>query len=298
MAKRKKLRHVKIVDEELVSTTIGYVENKKTNPLFLIVLFGIFLAFLYYVPEINEYVETKRGNTVYRNNTNNLVKKVFNQNDKGKEFAYKDSPTITIKEVSIEDFKLNNDKFVFKIKNNSNENIDFGKNSYYLYLKDSEGIINDRISLLNMVIMANSEKSLTFDINSTNINTLFVDELKDEYLEDVVLTDNLLTCYLENEAYTYEFLDLKLINETYSYQTNSASEIIINKYQKLFDKNSKINGIEASYHVSEASDLYYSLKVYLDVVDLTQLNDNNFFIKGENSKTINFEMEQQGFKCS
>ena len=67
MAKRKKLKNVVIAPDELTPTTIGYLAEKKSNPLFLLFIFAVLFLFLYYIPDINKYIEKKRGND-YTNN--------------------------------------------------------------------------------------------------------------------------------------------------------------------------------------------------------------------------------------
>ena len=62
MAKRKKLKNVVIAPDELKPTTIGYLAEKKSNPLFLLFIFAVLFLFLYYIPDINKYIEKKRGN--------------------------------------------------------------------------------------------------------------------------------------------------------------------------------------------------------------------------------------------
>ena len=53
MAKRnKKLKNVQISNEELVPTTIGYLETRQKGPFLLIFIFAVLFATLYFMPQI------------------------------------------------------------------------------------------------------------------------------------------------------------------------------------------------------------------------------------------------------
>ena len=57
MAKRnKKLKNVQISNEELVPTTIGYLETRQKGPFLLIFIFAVLFATLYFMPQITNYM--------------------------------------------------------------------------------------------------------------------------------------------------------------------------------------------------------------------------------------------------
>lgn len=298
MAKRKKLKNVKINEQELTPTVIGYLDEKKANPLFLIVVFGILLAFLYYLPEINQYVEQKRGND-YSGNVPYVPsdnEEKFEQNDAGKEFDFSEASMIVMNEITFSDFKVVDDTLSLVAKNNSSKMIELGQYGYYIYLKDSDGSINDAIKLDEIVVLEESEKDLVFNIESISISKVFIDVFKEEYVNEVTLVDNKLTCTLEDETYIYNFENDTLINEKYIYQTYDASDSLIYKYQKRKEKYEVYEGVEINF--DDNNGLYYEVLVDVNIADTTKLNDENIFYKTFKPKVIKFKMKENGYSCS
>lgn len=298
MAKRKKLKNVKISEQELTPTVIGYLNEKGASPLFLIIVFGILFIFLYYLPEINVYVEQKRGN-VYNNNVpsvSNNNEEEFSQNDAGKEFAITDDVKILLNEITLSEFNLEENVLSFKVKNNSNKIVDLSQNEYYLYLKDSEGVVNETIKLDDLVILENSEQELSFEIVSVSVSKIIIDTFKEDYISEISLVDNKLTCSLDDETYIYEFNNNEIIFETYIYEVNDASESLIYKYQKQKERYEEIEGVEIN--LSSNFGLFYEIKADLSVVDIAKLNDDNLFEKDMKAKIIKFKMEDNGYSCS
>lgn len=298
MAKRKKIKDVKIIEQELTPTILGYLDEKKASPLFLIIVFGILLAFLYYLPEINQYVEQKRGND-YSNNvpfvpSDNEEK--FEQNDSGKEYDFSEDASIVMNEITFSDFKLVNDSLSFVAKNNSSKMIDIGQYGYYIYLKDSDGNINDAIKLDDIVVLEESEKDLVFNIESISVSKIFIDVFKEEYINEITLVDNTLTCTSEDETYIYSFENDVLVNEIYIYQTYDASDSLIYKYQKRKEKYEVYDGVEISF--DDDNNLYYQVNVDVNIADTTKLNDENIFDKTYKPKVINFKLKEKGYSCS
>lgn len=298
MAKRKKLKNVKISEQELTPTVIGYLNEKGASPLFLIIVFGILFVFLYYLPEINVYVEQKRGND-YRNNVPSVPnnnEEEFTQNDAGKEFSITNDVNILLNEITLSEFNLEENTLFFKVKNNSNKIVDLSQNEYYLYLKDSDGLVNETIKLDDLVILENSEQEISFEIVNVSVSKLIIDIFKEDYINEISLVDNKLTCSLEDETYIYEFNNNEIIFESYIYEVNDASESLIYKYQKQKEKYEEIEGIEIN--LSSNFGLLYEIKADLRVVDIAKLKDDNFFAKNIKAKIIKFKMEENNYSCS
>lgn len=297
MAKRKKLKNVKISEQELTPTILGYLDEKKASPLFLVIVFGILLAFLYYLPDINKYVEEKRGN--YYNTMPSVPgenEEKFEQNDAGKEYDFSENTSIVMNEITFSDFKFENDSLSFVAQNNSNKMIDVGKYGYYIYLKDSDGNINDAIKLDDIVVLEKSEKDLVFNIESISISKVFIDVFKEEYINEVTLIDNTLTCTLNEDTYVYGFDNNNLINETYIYQTYSASDNLVYHYQKRKEKYEVYDGVEID--IDDTDGLYYKVYVDVNIADTTKLNDDNIFDKTFKPKVIKFKLEENGYSCN
>lgn len=298
MAKKNKIKNVVINNEELTPTVLGYLEEKSASPLFLLIVFGIFFAFLFFVPEINKYIEKLRGND-YSNNvpyvpSDNDPK--YDRNDAGTEFVFSEEPSIVINEITFSDFTLDSDTLSFKVVNNSDAIVDFSQKDYYIYLKDSDGTLNDIIKLDDLVILSKGKKEYNFTIKSINISKIFIDIFKDDYIAEINLNDNKLTCYLEKETYVYTFNNNTLSNLTYTYQDYAPSDSIIYQYKKKKERFELLEGV--SITMSENNGLLYEINFDLSKGDITKLNDTNMFDATYKPKVINFKMQEKGYSCS
>lgn len=298
MAKRKKLKNVKISEQELTPTVIGYLNDKGASPLFLIVIFGILFAFLYFLPEVNVYIEGKRGNN-YSNNVSGVpdnVENEFSKDDTGKEFDFKKDTQIVIKEISFSNFVIDQDKITFVVKNNSDKIVDFTQQEYYLYLKDSDGLVNEALLIKDLVILENKEQDISLSVDDSEYSKIFIDKFKEEYISDIVLTDDTLTCILEDDKYIYEFEDDEMIYETYVYESDESSEQLLTKYQNDQEALSKLDGVDVT--MSSIEGIYYKVRVDLANANIETLDDANFFLKEEKAKMIKIKMENNGYYCS
>lgn len=297
MAKKKKIKNVVINNQELTPTVLGYIQEKNGSPIFLILVFGIFLTFLYFVPEVNKYIEKKRGND-YSNNVPFVPEKneTVVINDIGKELEYKDDLIITIKDLTFTDFLLESDELSFKITNISKDIIEYDDNKLYLYLKDIDGMINDIIGLDDIVILEKKSKDYSYKIDSINIKNIIVDELKEEYLPDVSLNDNKLVCNLDQETYTYEFNDSKYIKLTQSYINTYPLESVKSKYSYLKSQMEKEKGVTITYDGTNG--INFNMIIETNEADLTKIKSKNAFNKDASAKLIKFKMEERGFSCS
>ena len=298
MAKRKKLKNIKINEQELTPTVIGYLNEKGASPLFLIILFGILFVFLYYLPEINVYIEQKRGNDYSSNvpTVPNDNEEDYSQTDIGKEFEFSLDTKIVLKELMLSDFKLDSDVITFNAKNNSNKIIDLSQNDYYLYLKDENGEINDIIYFNDLVLLENKEQKMSFTVNSVSIKNIIVDTFKEEYIKEISLVNDTLTCVLDEETYIYKFEESILKIQTYIYENSDPQESLIYKYQNLKEKYDELEGVEVI--LSTHAGLSYKMIVDSNLVDFDKLNDNNLFVNNVEDKIIKFIMENNGYLCS
>ena len=140
MAKRKKLKNVVISNQELTPTTIGYLNEKDGGILFVIVAFGIFFAFLYFVPDINQYIEKLKGNDVNQNIPyipDDPVVEEERQDDSGKEFDFNLDSKIVIGDLTFSKFSANVDTISLSVVNTSKEIVNCSEEEYYIILKNT-----------------------------------------------------------------------------------------------------------------------------------------------------------------
>lgn len=297
MAKQKKLKNVKINEEELTPTVIGYLNEKKSSPFFLIILFAILFAFLYFVPDIDVYVNKMLGKDVADNGYVPYVKKEFNQNDAGKKFEFAKSTEINIKEITLTDFVIDNNMLSFTLKNNDTNLVDFGAYEYYLYLKGEDGSTTDIISMDDLIVYESNSKSVSYDLSgSLDVKNIIIDSFKDEYLNEIELLNNTLTCSLREYTYIYSFDNNKLVNVSYKYDVEAASNSLIDKYNKLKDTYSTYDGVTVL--LDAKTQMHYTLNVDLSIADVSLLNDEKLFNKDVLAKKIDYKMSVEGYSCN
>ncbi len=297
MAKRKKLKNVVISKEELTPTTIGYLNEKGGGMLFLLIVFGIFFVFLYFVPEINEYIEKKRGND-YSQNTPTIPDEpdvVEKQNDLGKEFDFDSKTKIIIDNLTFSNFSVDVDTISLKVKNSSDDIKNFEELEYYLYLKNSEGVIISIINLDEILLLEGKENEYSFSVDNVDISKIIIDVLKEEYLDDLAIIDNKLTCTSGGVTYIYNFMDNNLNNVTYTYNS-SINDSSVNYYKNESERLKDIDGVEIN--IDEENDFKFELKIDLTKSDIKNIEDYYIFDKTYKPEVVNYKMQEEGYSCS
>jgi hypothetical protein len=85
MSKKNKFdyKNLKINEENLAITKIGEMPNEEKNPLFLLLVFGIFLIFVFFLPNIVNYTLsfriTNKGDSRFYFNTKNYFIELYNE---------------------------------------------------------------------------------------------------------------------------------------------------------------------------------------------------------------------------
>lgn len=297
MAKRKKLKNVVISNEELTPTTIGYLNEKDGGIFFLFIVFGIFFAFLYFVPEINQYIETKRGNDYSQNNPTVPENPVVEENETnaGKEFDFNQETTIVMGELVFSGFKTDIDTISLKVKNNSKNIINCEEKEYYLILKNEEGKISNIINLGEIVVLSEAQTDYSFSVSSVDISKIIIDELSEKYLENLVLNDNKLTCSMSGASYIYDFNEDNLKSITYTY-TSLLGDSSSSYYKGEAERLKEFEGIEVK--AIEETNFVFDLKIDLAKVDKKNLEDYYIYEIDQKPEVVNYKMKELGYSCS
>ena len=297
MAKRKKLKNVVISNEELTPTTIGYLNEKDGGIFFLFIVFGIFFAFLYFVPEINQYIETKRGNNYNQNppivEDTPIIEE--EKNDIGKEFDYNKETIIVIEELTFSKFETSVDSINFNVENSSKNIKNCAEDEYYLILKNKDGKVSDIINLGDIVLLSEAQNDYSYVINNIDINKIIIDKLDEQYLDDLILVDNKLTCSMNAATYIYNFNENKLTNVIYMF-TSPLGDSSSNYYKGEVERLKEFEGIDVK--TLEETNFIFELKVDLEKVDKNNLEDYYIFEINQKPEVINYKMKELGYFCS
>ena len=313
MAKRKKFsyKNLKINQEELAVTKIGEMPNINKSPLFLLVIFGILLVFIFFLPDVVKYITNEDG-TVMNNGTNNS-----DSNDNPDDMASNDLEFYDLKpnlSLNIEDgivasdFVLSNNQISFKVTNNLANRFYFGKHNYFIELYDNDRTLLERIILGKDAIAKGESLNFNFKIKTDTQNNatqiVFVEKTVDDY-PNITLNknssgDEILVCTHNGETINYTFQNdqLKAINDLITQNAGTN-----NYQQNLYLWQSKVasyNQLEGFTATLSSTTNGFNVNIMIDIAtgDINGANNNIYYSSDNLPKVINFEMEARGFDCN
>ena len=121
MPKKKKINYkiLKINEESLSTTTIGFMPNEEKGPFFVIVLFALLLSIVFFLPDILNYINNRNMGEVNIPPSINsgLSGKPTTSEEEVKMYDLIDNLSINLDNVlTINNFKLNDNTINFRIK--------------------------------------------------------------------------------------------------------------------------------------------------------------------------------------
>lgn len=324
MGKKKKKLEVKLSDQELVPSTIGYLEESKSGPFGLFLLFAVFIAVAIFLPNITEYVNKLLGRSdveletpiveVEENKTDEKkIIDVMHDLSDGLEFTFNG---LKFSNFEVQPYANNLFKYYisFDIENAVDKSVDFSSNKYFIETYDSDStmlarhIIDDFTSTTSKIITAKSKVNVSLDLSSneySNISKiLIVIKKQDDYPNyDLELVNNVytLTCISNTNTINYIFdknNNLTSIKDTLRVSNDGTSNYSSKLLQStsLVSKYNNINGV--SSNIIELSN-GFTMTTDIDVtkVKINELDSNIYYDSNTKVKVIKFEMEARGYSC-
>lgn len=316
MAKNKKekfnYKNVKINEEELSITKIGEMENAEQSPFLIFLLFGIILAFVFFLPTIVNFIkgpDEKLDYSLINNKTNEEVKE--NTDSETAESAYylvQDSLVINLEEgIGIAKFSLNGNEFSFEVTNSRGSRFYFNKDNYFLELYSEDNTLLERFLLSDKVVASNATETFHYTVSSnTALNMKKVTFVKKAIADypNVVLEKNnnqeeILVCSNANENLTYKFQNEKLISiaDVVNYSANSVDYATnLAKWQAESEKLNAMNGIQSLF-VNAGNGFVVNTSLDLKNVNLSNVDNVHYYAYETLAKVVSFEMNARGFRC-
>lgn len=313
MAKKKKFSYKNLVvnEEELAITKIGEMPNPNKSPIFLFIVFGILIIFVFFLPDIVKHIEEKNNVT-----TNSPVIEKENPVEEipEKELVYYDlSSTLSVnleEGIKVNNFITTDNTISFIITNNKSSKFYFSKRNYFLELYTEDKTLLERVILSKDSIASESNKTFTYDIldaTATNVKKIVFVEKDIEDYPNVILEKNdaseeILTCVKDYETITYKFQSSKLssITDIVSYaQTTSDLDYHMNlmKWQERVTTYNNIPGVSSSF-ISNETGFIVNTVLDLPNVKISSVENENYYAYETLAKVVNFEMEARGFSCN
>lgn len=311
--KNKRYKNIKLEQNELTPTAIGIFESKKKSAIGTVVILGIFILAVIFLPDISEYVNKyinqTPGTTPKPTTPNNKPNTPPKDNDDNFT-AFVDNLKITNDDITISNFVIDevNLTISYDVTNNLNNSENIEALNYYLEIYNTEQTLIERVKLANEITLSNGAFT-TFKRNITteSATTIGFIAIIKKTINDyplVELTNNeggigSMVCSNAHEKVTYKFNEEKLKEVTHeaSYlntETNYQALYEANKL-KANNYNSKL-GIASTFFEHENG---YNITtiVNLNEIDRTYIFNADSFKIDTEPKVVKFEMEAQGFKC-
>ncbi len=312
--KKKRYKNIKLEQSELTSTPIGIFENKRKNSIGTVIILGIFILAVIFLPEISEYVNKYINSTKPINKPSAPITKPptpDTPDDNNDNFTvFVDGLRITNEEITVSNFVIDQENLTisYDITNNLNSAKNIEELNYFLEIYNQEQTLIERVKLAKEHILnSGAFANFTGNISTESATTIgFVSIVKkniDEYplyeLKNSEEGNGVLVCTNNHEKVTYKFQDLKLkeVTSEASYLKTDSD------YDKLYETNkikstsynnklgivSTLFEHETGYNITSSIDLKEASRMYL-------FNADSFKLDTE-PKVVKFEMETQGFKC-
>lgn len=307
MAKDKK---VEIIDEELTPTVLKTIKEKKSNVIWLIIIFAIFIAVVVFLPDIAKYVEDyMNGNdttpVVPNNSTQDDTEIDEEEEEEISEYQLVDGLQIDFDDFSLTNFVVANNQISFSITNKGTNLLNFSQLDYFLNLYNSNNMLVQRIMITDVLVSANNTVSVSYEIVEPNIVSLsFIEISEEEYPAHVLTTDEAgnatLTCTNGYETVNY----LLTNNQVYAIEdifnvpiTDANYGTLYSSYQALATTYNTINGITSRVTL-ENNGLNFRTDIDLNTVDENNFNSIVYYPLNTDARVMNFELEANGYNCN
>lgn len=311
--KNKRYKNIKLEQNELTPTAIGIFESRRKSSIGTVLILGIFILAVIFLPDISEYVNKyinqTPGTTPKPTTPNNKPNTPPKDNDDNFT-AFVDNLKITNDDITISNFVIDevNLTISYDVTNNLNNSENMEALNYYLEIYNTEQTLIERVKLANEITLSNGAFT-TFKRNITteSATTIGFIAIIKKTINDyplVELTNNeggigSMVCSNAHEKVTYKFNEEKLKEVTHeaSYLNTETNYQVLYEANKLKanNYNSKL-GIASTFFEHENG---YNITtiVNLNEIDRTYIFNADSFKIDTEPKVVKFEMEAQGFKC-
>ncbi len=315
MAKKKdkKYKYVVLENKELQSQTIGVINNKK-NPIAIIIIFIVFIAVVFFLPEITEYIKTKTSKEPEIVDKTPIKSDEIDKSDdiveEPKRILFADTSVIENEQMIINNFVKKFDliyEINFDITNILTEGLDLNSYNYYIEFYNDTNTLLDRIKLEDIFIEISQTYSYKKEISSElyfGIHSIEILEIDEDSYPNITLAKNddgyeylICTDGIEKNTYFFNETGLFLINKVANVEnTIDNYENIYLEYSNM--KNDYLNKKGYTYNFANLPKGFL-LSISININDVEELINNNYiYTKGTNARIVNFEMISRGYTCS
>ena len=311
MAKKKK---IVINNQELTPTVLFVKQDRKKSSFFgflwIVLIFGILIGCVYYMPEISTYVKqyiNPDSDVEYIDNKKEEPKdtKKEVQEKKVVFYDYSNNLSVDIDKITVSNFQIDNMTLSFDIKGKNNESISLDDYNYYMTLYNDKNETLQTIKIKDGLVKSSEGVHQTYNLNSSDVSKLtFIQIEIDEYPLYRVSTDDsgngVLVCSNDNNFLKYYFKNNKLYAsefvENVSFNSSDYNSKYVS-YSSLFTSYENATGISTEI-INNTDSTTFKITVDLSKNDGKQVNNIIRFNSGTDAKIVHFEVNASGYDCN
>ena len=315
MGKKNKKVEIILNNEELIPTTIGYLEEEKKSSLVLVILFVIFIAFALFLPDITSKINKLLGNDedIIITPTKEEEKEENSEENNVTMYDFSESLTFTYKDLTFSNFKKYQLEELYYIsitlKNNSKKTINFTNDKYYLEVYSYDKTLLGRRVFNNDQVNADSTNIQLIELSENEYNNFskLVISLKTEKdYPEVVLTENVnkeysLNCSKTGNSINYVFdknNKLTRIKDTVNTNNDFSTRYsqTLSFYQSQVANYNNKTGVSSSL-VEISTGFTVTTDINVKTAKINELSTDNYYSTDTSPKVVKFEMEARGYSC-
>ena len=295
------------------ATTIGTIKpDKQKSPITMMVLFGLLILFIIFMPTVlslfNKYFGTNLSvNPISNTQTKEEVVKEEKQNTTM--YPLNSDTIISLDKLEIGGFTKNNTdgyKLSFYIKNTGSVLYSFQKKLYLEYYDNNNTFVGRSYLQSVKEITGGITNNYTIDIDSNAYDNAtkveIIQRTEDDY-PSISLENNQLTCNnnTDNIVYTFD-TSSKLTNIRHMYTYTKGSDLITYN-NDLINYKTKISNLDYQDGVTAVlteTDTGFITTIAIDYqsADYSKLSSNlDYYDKNTSARIISFEMNAKGYTC-
>lgn len=317
--KKKRYEQVVIQNEPLMPTVIGEINEKENSPIGVILLFGILIVMVFFLPNLTTFIEHLGDSNVTNPTTtpSSSPEAPGEADAPTEQVEYLNAWEVIDRTISGIRFQIQLDSSTKQMRatytNVSGSNTFFITNKYYLELYSSEKQLLQRIKIASteLVSSLNAQYNIQSAYNLGEIAYVVIQKKNEKDYPAVTLnsidSSNLpfLTCTKGNETFVYTFEEknniyqLKRIKE--NIQITKSDEATIQQYEIMTNSYGSIDGVEADM-IPMTSGFRFETTIDLNRVSIKEkkriLDHLAYYEKNTEAKVVAFELGASGYTCS
>lgn len=315
MAKKQKVKNMKLEQNELNATTIGVFESRKKTSFGIFVIMTVFILAIVFMPEISDFINKYLDPDAPIENPQYVPKPIVPPTEDEPDQVLSELTSdlqIEAPDIKADNFNLDieNNTLSFKAENTTSNNIRLNNLNYYVEVYNEDQTLLQRIKILESApIGIGQTMQISNKLNEgVALNVKLVSIVKKDIIDypPIFLSPNdegveKLVCSNAHENVSYIFEDNKLqeIDATLSYASSESDYLQkYDEYRLASATYDEQDGIISLFSGSqESGEFNITTNVDLNTASRFYLFNADTFSLGTEPKVVSFEMEAQGFTC-